>query len=459
MRYNKFLTILFFLLINFNLYSQSSDSIDLKNYQQIVDNIIKYGLERGKAYEMLQGLTSIGPRLSGSTQCTQAIAWVKEQMISLGFDNVYTQSVMVPRWERGAVEEAHILDGGEKLSICALGGSIATPEEGITGDIIEVHSVDELHVLKNQVKGKIVFWNKLMDKSKFNQGSAYGEAAFQRTQGAIEAAKFGGIASISRSLTIAEDDIPHTGVMYYNESIPKIPAAAISTKSADYLSKKLKENSHLKVNIKLSCRILPDTVSANVIGELRGIEKPNEIIIVGGHIDSWDKGTGAHDDASGCIHAIEALRIIKELNLKPKRTLRAVMFVNEENGLRGGKQYAENILAKEKHILALESDAGGFTPRGFGVNADSATLEKIKKLEHFLKPIDVDRITQGGGGVDISPLGKLGIPTAGLRVDGHKYFDYHHSENDTIDKVHPRELELGAIAIAIFVYLIAEFGL
>lgn len=447
------------LLYCFVCYSQNTDTIDVNYYQSIVNKIINYGLQEGKAYEMLEELTSIGPRLSGSIESWKAIKSAEKKMLTLGFENVHIQPVTVPHWIRGQVEEAYIVNGKEKLSICALGGSIATSDGGIIAEVIEVRSIEELQQKKEQAKGKIIFWNRHMDKSKFNQGSAYGEAAFQRTQGAIEAARVGGLASISRSLTTAYDDVPHTGVMYYNDSLPKVPAAAISTKSADYLSKKLKNDSHLKVYLKLTCQTLPDTISANVIGEIRGIEKPEEIIVLGGHIDSWDKGTGAHDDGAGCVHVIEALRILKDLNLRPKRTIRAVLFINEENGLRGGNAYAENLLKSEKHIFALESDAGGFTPRGFGITADSITFEKIRKLESFLKTIDVDRISKGGGGVDISPLGKLGVPTAGLRVDGHKYFDYHHSDNDTVDKVHPRELELGAIAIAIFVYLISELGL
>lgn len=443
--------------------AQSFDSSKISHYKKLADKIFTAALDSGRAYKLLTELTDIGPRLSGSQLSWKAIEWSKNTMEKFGFQNVHTETCMVPHWVRGPIEEASIMGLPAKkainLSIAALGGSVSTPKEGITAEVLEVKSFDELQAKSNDAKGKIIFFNRPMDRSKINPGEAYGGAANQRTQGAIEAAKVGGVAALVRSLTTALDDIPHTGVMSYDDSIPKVPSAAVSTMSANLLSDILQKEKNIKVYIKLTSQTLPDTVSANVVGELVGTEKPEEVIVVGGHLDSWDKGTGAHDDGAGCIHAIEALRLLKELGLKPKRTIRAVMFMNEENGLRGGTAYSKVERLGEKHIFALESDAGGFSPKGFGVTADSSTFGKIKRIEFLLKPIDADRITKGGGGVDISPLGRNGVPMAGLRVDGHKYFDYHHSDKDTIDKVNERELELGAAAIAILIYVIAEEGL
>jgi Zn-dependent M28 family amino/carboxypeptidase len=260
-------------------------------------------------------------------------------------------------------------------------------------------------------------------------------------------------------MTSRIDDVPHTGAMNYNDSLPKVPAAAVSTVGANLLDSLLSLNHALRVRLKLSCRTLPDTESANVIGEIRGSEHPEEVVVVGGHLDSWDKGRGAHDDGAGCSHSIEALRLLKELGLTPKRTIRAVLFMNEENGTRGAKAYAAKDRPGEKPIAAIETDAGGFTPRGFGVTADSLTIDKVARWAYLFKPIDADRIQKGGGGSDVGELGRKGVPTIGLRVDGQRYFDYHHSDSDTIDKVNERELELGAISLAILCYVLAQEGL
>ncbi len=465
---NKFTTQIAILILlmmfscNFQIIAQPSESRELRQYEALAKKIITTGLGSGKAYAMLSEFCmKIGPRLSGSPQAAQAVEWSKKKMEELGFDKVWLQPVLVPHWVRGPVEEASVLNSSKDkitLKICALGGSIATPKNGITAEVIEVHSFDELTQLGEKARGKIIFFNRPMDRSKINPGEAYGGAVNQRSSGAIEAAKAGGVAALVRSMTMQLDDVPHTGAMGYVDSIPKVPSAALSTMSANLLSDLLKKEKQVKVRIKLSCQTLPDAESANVIGEITGSEKPDEIILIGGHLDSWDKGHGAHDDGAGCIHSIEALRLIKELGLKPKRTIRAVMFINEENGLRGGRMYAEKLDPKEKHIAAIESDAGGFAPHGFGVGADSMIVEKIARWSYLFKSIDADHITNGGGGVDISPLGPKGVPLIGLRVDGQKYFDYHHSNNDTIDKVHERELELGAAALAILAYILSEEG-
>ncbi|MGA9364936.1 MAG: M20/M25/M40 family metallo-hydrolase [Bacteroidota bacterium] len=452
---------LLFLVSTLSMYSQTPDSA--QPYVAKAKEIITTGLGSGRAYEFLSELTKIGPRLSGSPQAALAVDWARRKMEELGFENVHLEPVMVPHWVRGPVEEASVVNsrtsGNVPLKVCALGGSIATPEEGVTAEVMEVKSFEELQARKGEAVRKIIFFNRPMDRSKISPFEAYGGAVNQRSQGPIEAAKVGGVAALIRSMTTRMDDVPHTGSTHYVDSIPKIPAAAISTVGAELLSALIARENRVAVRLKLTCQTLPDAESANVIGELTGSEKPQEVVVIGAHLDSWDKGQGAHDDGAGCVQVLEALRLFKDLGLRPKRTVRAVLFMNEENGLRGGKAYAEKERQGEKPILAIESDAGGFSPRGFGVEADSNTFEEVAHWADLLKPIDADRIWKGGGGADISALGKKGVPLAGLSVDPQRYFDYHHSDSDTIDKVNERELELGAAAIAVLSYVVAEEGL
>jgi carboxypeptidase Q len=447
-----------------SLAGQSDDTSKIRTYEEIAGAITAAGLTEGKAFATLVQLTTgIGSRLSGSPQAAKAVEWARKTMENFGFQNVHLEAVTVPHWVRGPVEEAWLVDGpsgiNPHLSVCALGGSIATPREGITAEILEVKSFEELASLGDAARGKMIFFNRPLDRSKFNTFEAYGGAVNQRGRGAIEASRVGGVAALVRSMTTRIDDVPHTGAMSYNDSIPKIPAAAVSTMGANLLDSLLKAEERVKVHLRLTCETLPDVESANVVGELPGSEKPQEVIVIGGHLDSWDKGQGAHDDGSGCCQSLEALRLIKESGLTPKRTIRAVLFMNEENGLRGGKAYAAMDRPGEKHIAAIETDAGGFAPRGFGVEADSVIVDALGQWAPLLRPIEADRIQKGGGGADISELGRKGVPLIGLHVDGQRYFDYHHSDSDAIDKVNERELELGAIAIAILSYVIAQEGL
>ena len=457
------IVVLSFLIPFTSLNAQTPDSVRTRPYETLAHDIFTTGLGSGKAYTMLNDLvTNVGARLSGSENAFKAIAWGKAKMIELGFDSVYTEPVMVPHWVRGKVEKAEVINSSKgkiPLTICALGGTIGTPKKGIIGEVIEVQNFDELHALGEKVKGKIVFYNRPMDRTKFTTGEAYGGAVNQRGSGAIEAARLGGIGSITRTMTTRIDDVPHTGAMRYNDSIPKVPATAISTLDADMLSDLLKKEPHCKIHLTLSAEVLPDVEQANVIGEIHGTEKPEEVIVMGGHLDSWDKGRGAHDDGAGCVHSIEALRLLKQMGLHPKRTIRVVLFINEENGTKGGIAYAAKDRPGQKHIAAIESDAGGFMPRGFGVSADSAIYEKIKSWEYLFEPIEADRIRKGGGGTDVGELGKNHVVTIGLRVDGQKYFDYHHSDLDTMDKVNERELEYGAAMMAILSYVMAQEGL
>lgn len=457
--------ILLFLFTFFNTYqvfTQSSDKKSVRPYEDIAKKIIETGLRTNYSYKLLEGLAALGRgRFAGSPEAERAVEWSRRTMEQLGFENVRLEPVTVPRWVRG-IEEASIITSDSKLlplTICALGGSIATQEEGVTAEVLMVKSFEELRTMKEKAKGKIIFFNRPMDPSIFNTFASYGGAVNQRSEGAIEAAKVGGVAALVRSMTMKVDDVPHTGAMHYVDTIPKVPGAAVSIVGANLLDSLLQVDKNMKVRIKLTCQTLPEVESANVVGELTGSEKPNEIIVVGGHLDSWDKGHGAHDDGAGCVQSIEAVRLLKELGLRAKRTIRVVLFMNEEFGLDGGKAYAEKDRPGEKHIAAIEADMGGFIPRGFGVQADSVTFEKFARWSYLLDLIDAGRITRGGGGADISELGKQGVITIGLRVDTQRYFDYHHSDNDVIDAVHPRELELGAIALAIFSYVIAEEGI
>jgi carboxypeptidase Q len=431
-------------------------------YDSIAVTIFKTSLQSGQAYDALTELTTkIGNRLSGSENAAKAVAWTKNKMEEFGLEEVHLEPCMVPHWVRGAIEQAAIIPSNRKripITIAALGGSIATPSKGITAEVVEVRSFEELHKLGAEARGKIVFFDRPFDQTKFNTFEAYGGAVDQRWAGAMQASRAGGVLALVRSVTSRLDDVPHTGVMGYVDSIQKVPGVAISTMGANLLSALLKKDGDLKVYVKTSSETLPDVESANVIGEIRGTELPNEVIVVGGHLDSWDKGRGAHDDGSGVVQSIEALRLLKQLGLKPKRTIRAVAFMNEENGGRGGQAYAAKDRPGEVHVAAIESDMGGFMPRGFGVGTDSVRFQKIARWAHLFSPIWADRIVQGGGGSDISWLAPKGVPQVSLLPETQRYFDYHHSDNDTIDKVNARELELGAACLAILTYVLAQEG-
>lgn len=450
------ITLLFTLFIGY-AQAQNADSVTIRK-------IYNEALANGKSYEWLRHLTKqIGPRLSGSEGAQKAVDWTKQVMEKEGFDRVFLQDVMVPHWVRGAKEVAYIQNGKQKTTvpIAALGGSVATGPKGVEAGVIEVTSFPELRALgADKVKGKIVFYNRPMDPTKINTFEAYGGAVDQRANGATEAAKLGAVGAIVRSMNPRHDDYPHVGGMRYGTGVPLIPTAAISTNAADLLSKSLKENPNLTFYFKQSCETLPDAKSYNVVGEIKGSEKPDEIIVVGGHIDSWDLAEGAQDDGAGCMQSIEVLRLFKALGIKPKRTIRAVMFMNEENGLRGGVQYAD--LAKknnEKHMAAVESDAGGFTPRGFGIVGTPEQRAKVMPWKPLLAPYGLLEIGAGGGGADIGPLAQSGTVLFGFKPDSQRYFDYHHTAVDNFEVVSQRELELGAASMAALIYLLDQYGL
>lgn len=443
--------------------AQSLDEKSLTNFKSTADSIVSRSLFDQKGYEWLKELCRIGPRLSGSENSLKAIYWAKEKMESIGLDSVWLQPVMVPKWVRNDIETAIISSSkkykGRKLTIASYGGSIATPANGITAEVVEVKTFDELKTLGDKVKGKIVFFNRPFDKGLVNTFEAYGKAVDQRTQGAIEAAKYRAVASIVRSITSKDDYVPHTGVMYYNDSIPKIPHAAISVLDAEFLSRAIKEEPTLKITINMNCENYPDVLSYNVIGEIKGSKFSNEVIVLGGHYDSWDKGCGAHDDGAPCIQTMEVLELFKRLNLKPKRTIRCVLFINEENGLRGGIEYGKYAdTAKVKHLAAIEADRGAFTPRGFNVTTDSTTISRLKQWLPILNKAHIDWIRPGGSGGDVAQI-KNAKALFGFVPDDQRYMDVHHSDNDDFESVHPREMQLGTAALAILTYLLSEEGL
>lgn len=444
----------------------STLTLSAQTDEQAVETIFKNSLTNGMSYQWLDHLSNqIGGRLSGSLNAERAVEYTKEEFEKLGLDKVWLQPVMVPRWVRGAPEFAYIETSPgvtTNVNICALGGSIATPGGGVKAKVIEVGSYEDLKDLgEEKIKGKIVFINRPMQADLINTFEAYGGCSSERYRGAAEAAKYGAVGTIVRSLNLRLDDLPHTGSMSYGDLPPsqRIPSAAISTNDAELLSGMLALNKDLKFFFSQNCKQLDDVLSYNVIGEITGSEYPNEIILVGGHLDSWDLGDGSHDDGAGCVQSMDVLRLLKESGLKPKRTIRAVLFMNEENGLRGGRKYAEESKAKnEKHIFALESDSGGFTPRGFSFQCDDAMLAKIQSWRALFKPYLIHFFEKGYSGADIGPLKNDEIVLAGLRPDSQRYFDHHHAANDTFEHVNKRELELGAASMTALVFLIDKYG-
>ena len=458
----KYLSYLIIITFSVSLNSQNTN-----DYSVFIDKIYDEALSNGYSYEWLDYLSNqIGGRLSGSINYDRSVKWGMDELKMINLDTVWLQPVMIPKWVRGAPEYAHIESSpGNTISvpIAALGGSISTPSIGISANVIEVKNFNELKLIgKDSIAGKIIFYNRPMDPTLINTFQAYGCSVNQRTQGAVEAAKLGAIGVIVRSMTTSLDDYPHTGSMYYEglSLNQRIPAAAISTNGAELLSSMLSLNPNIKFFFRQNSKNFPDVLSHNVIAQINGSEKPDEIIIVGGHLDSWDLGDGTHDDGAGIVQSMEVLRILKDLNYSPKRTIRVVLFANEENGLRGGTKYAEEAkLNNEKHFFALESDAGGFTPRGFSFDTSEKEFKTIKKFENLFVKYGMNNFFIGGSGADIGPLKNGEVILAGLRPDSQRYFDYHHAASDTFDKINKRELELGAAAMTALVYLLDNYKL
>jgi hypothetical protein len=413
-----------------------------------IKTIYKNALTDGHSYEWLDYLSNeIGGRLSGSLNAEYAVEYTKSELQKLGLDRVWLQPVMVPKWVRGNPEFGYIETAPGKtisVNICALGGSVATTIQGVKAEVIE-----------------IVFFNRPMQADLILTFEAYGGCVDQRYNGAEEAGKLGAVATLVRSMNLRLDDLPHTGAMSYGKTpvSKRIPSSAISTNDAEKLSSMLKIDPSIKLFLKQNCRQLKDVLSYNVIGEIKGSEFPNEIITVGGHLDSWDLGDGSHDDGAGCVQSMDVLRLLQNSGIKPKRTIRVVLFMNEENGLRGGTAYAKEATRKgENHIFALESDSGGFTPRGFTFDGPDYKVDQIFEWKPLFEPYLIHYFKKGGSGADIGPLKKSTNVLAGLRPDSQRYFDHHHAANDTFDAVNKRELELGAATMTSLVYLIDKYG-
>lgn len=438
--------------------AQNTDSITIRK-------IFEYALTKGEAYKNLEVLCrDYGKRLAGSPGAAGAVQYTKKVMEQYGFDSVWLQPCMVPHWVRGEQETAYYLTAKaekKELTICALGNSVGTGDKGILAPVIEVKSFTQLDSLgKKNINGKIVFFSQPMDQAKIWTFDAYGGGVQFRWGGAAKAVKYGAVGVMVRSVATSLDDYPHTGAMHYEDTLPKIPACAVSTLDAEELSAQLKRNPDTKIYFRQTCEMLPDEPSFNVIGELKGTENPKEFITVGGHLDAWETGTGAHDDGAGTMQSIDVLFLFKSLGIRPKHTIRAVMFMNEENGGRGGKKYADEAKAKnEKHLFALESDAGGFSPRGFSFDGDAGAIAKIKTWKPLLLPYGVYDFEDTGGGADIGHLKDFCKLLSGLSPDPQRYFDYHHAGSDTFDKVNRRELEMSAAAMAALIYLVDKYGL
>ena len=453
----KSLPTIIILFCSLCLKSQEIDSLKLRE-------IYDFNLQQSNCYENLRSLCKdIGHRLSGSKSAQKAVEWAELLMKNSNLDTVYLQQITVPHWKRGDVEKVYWKNiNGETIDVncTALGGSVGT--NGIVnGEVIEIKNWSQLEEFgKNKIKGKIIFFNRVMNPTFINTGMAYGSCVDQRHSGASRAVEYGAIGVLVRSMTLKFDNIPHTGSMSYADSIKKIPAVAISTVDAHNLSEALKNNELKYLFMELSCKQLDDTISYNVIGEIKGQEFPDEIVLVGGHLDSWDIGEGAHDDGAGVVQSLQVLETFKKLKFKPKRTLRCVMYMNEENGNRGGKHYASMVRKTgEKHLFALESDRGGFSPRGFSIDGTKIQLEYLQSFEKLFKPYQLHVFSKGYSGVDIGPLKDGKLCLVGLIPDSQRYFDFHHSKADVFENVHKRELELGASAISSLVYLVDKYGL
>ena len=442
-----------------------SIAMNAQESEKIVRAFFDEALTDRTAFKNLETLCkNYKGRITGSEQAEAAVEFTFQLMKEMNLDRVEKQPVQVPCWVRGEMERAHIQSGKKgikEVSVTALGMSVGTGTNGLTAKVVEVQSFEELEKLGSKnIEGKIVFFNRPMDPTLINTFAAYGGAANQRTQGAAEAGKYGAVGVVVRSLTTAQHDYPHTGVLRYVDSIPKIPTVAISANGADLLSASLKSDTDLKFYFRTTCETKPEVTSHNVIGEIKGSVYPNQIITIGGHLDAWETGEGAHDDGAGCMQSIEVLRIFQKLGIKPKRTIRAVMFMDEEVAQRGGKEYAKQAgLKNENHYFALEADRGAYMPKGFGVSASEERLEKILALKKYFEPYGITDFVKGGGGVDIAPLAKFGTPLSSFIPEMQRYFDVHHSGYDTFEQVHFREFQMGSAAIASFIWLIDKYDL
>ncbi|MCH2450511.1 MAG: M28 family metallopeptidase [Gracilimonas sp.] len=446
-----FATILFLMAFLFQP-TQAQSELETE-HKENAKVIIEKAMNSNLAWERLTYMSdTFGPRFPGAESLEQAIDWIVETMEKDGFDRVWTQPVMVPNWKRNKESATLISPRKKDLPMLGLGGSIATPEEGISAEVIVVKSFEELEKVSDQVKGKIVLFNA--------EFTSYGRTVQYRLNGAIEASKHGAVASLIRSVTPYSMQTPHTGVMYYEDGIKKIPHAAITVEDAMLIQRLYDQGDKIEVHLEMNAETMPDAESRNIIAEIEGTEYPDEIIVLGGHIDSWDVGEGVMDDGGGSIASWEAVRLMNELGIKPKRTIRVVLWTSEEVGIQGGNEYhrwvKEEEQSLENHVLAMESDAGVFDPLGFGFTGSDEAFEILSEIGGLLKPIESGEVTRGGGGADIGPLMQDGIPGMGLVVDGSRYFWYHHTAADTIDKLDKEDFNECVATMAVFAYAVAD---
>jgi len=420
------------------------------SYREVADRLIDAALADSFAYERLAEMVDrFGHRLSGSMSLENAIDWIVAEMKKDGLENIRGEPVLVPNWVRGEESLELVEPRHQELRMLGLGGSVGTPSQGLRAEVLVVRDFDELEARKDEVPGKIVLINAPF--------TSYGQTVTYRVHGASEAARHGAVASLIRSVTPFSMQTPHTGQMRYHPDLPQIPHAAVTAEDADMLQRMQERGQRIEVLLKMGARTLPDVPSRNVVAEIAGRERPEELVVLGGHIDSWDVGQGAMDDGGGSVAAWEAVRLMKELGLRPRRTVRVVLWTNEENGLRGAFTYRDTHRDEiDRHILAIESDAGVFKPLGFGFSGSKAAFEIVREIGTLLDRIGAGSITRPGGGADIGPLMREGVPGMGLRVDGERYFWYHHTEADTIDKLDPREMAECVAALAVMAYVVAD---
>lgn len=438
--------------------ARRAKAAEMAAYEETARRIMEAALADDRGWAKLEWLCDrIGARLSGSKALEEAVRWAAGEMRKGGLENVVTPAVQVPVWVRGE-ESAWMVEPREaRLAMLGLGGSVGTPEEGITAEVVCVESFEELERLgPGAVQGKAVAYNQ--------PWRGYRETVAYRSQGASRAARLGARAVLVRSVTPAGLRTPHTGALNYAADAPKIPAAAISVEDAMMLSRLCRGGARVVVRLRMGARTLEDAASANVIGEIAGRERPEEIVVMGGHLDSWDVGQGAHDDGAGCVAAWQALELVKRLGLRPRRTLRVCLWTNEENGLRGGRAYREWVgEAVRRHVAAIEMDGGAEKLRGFGLSiagpgeaAMEAAMERLRGIAALMRPLGNVEIVRGGGGADISPLMREGVPGIGHLTTGRRYFEWHHTEADTLDKVDRRELQEHVAALAVLGYVLAD---
>ena len=421
-----------------------------KKFQKNGNLIIDKAMSDSQGYDRLgEMLDTFGPRFSGSTNLEKALEWIIDEMNKDGLDNVHGEKVMVPKWVRGKESATMTAPWEKNLAILGLGGSVGTGSRGIDGEVFVVNSFEDLKARSSEAKGKIILYNVPF--------TTYGETVQYRYRGASEAAKVGGIASLIRSVGPYSMNTPHTGTSAYEDDVKKIPHAALTLEDAAMMGRMADRGLTIKVSLYMEGKSFGDVPSQNVMGEIIGSQYPDEVIVLGGHIDSWDAGQGAHDDGGGCVASWQAVKLIKDLGLKPKRTIRAVMWTNEENGLRGGEAYRDAHLNElDNHILAMESDAGVFKPSGFGFSGTDESLKILQDIGTLLYRIDSGIITKGGGGADIGPIMREGVPGMGLSVDGSRYFWYHHTPADTYDKVDKDEFNRCVATMALMAYVVAD---